>query len=180
MWKLCQLLSSQGKSNYDGIIRKYSSFFGGLDHVIATGEDINIFIVNNEIYANTGGQSSKATPIGAVAQFASSGKKINRKDLGALFLTYGNVYVAQVAMGANKYQLLKAIHEAVNYKGPSVIIAYAPCTSHAIKGGMSRVQEEMKRAVESGFWNLYRYNPEKEQLFGLFQYLNDIERNRSR
>lgn len=137
----------------------YDIGFGGLDHVIATGEDINVFVVDTEVYSNTGGQSSKATPLGAVAQFCASGKKSAKKDLGAMLMTYGNVYVAQVAMGADSNQLLKAIKEAESYKGPSVIIAYTPCLSHGIKIGMDKVQEEMKRAVNCGYWILYRYNP---------------------
>ena len=137
----------------------YDIGFGGLDHVVAGGEDINIFIVDTEVYSNTGGQSSKATPIGAVAQFASSGKKSYKKDLGSIFMTYGNVYVAQVAMGADPNQLVKVLKEAEAYPGPSVIVAYTPCGAHGIKMGMCNVQAEMKRAVDSGYWNLYHYNP---------------------
>ncbi len=140
----------------------YDIGFGGLDHVIASGEDINVFVVDTEVYSNTGGQSSKATPLGAVAQFAASGKKSKKKDLGAMLMTYGNVYVAQVAMGADANQLMKAVKEAQNYKGPSVIIAYTPCLSHGIKIGMDKVQEEMKRAVDCGYWILYRYNPDAD------------------
>ncbi len=138
----------------------YDIGFGGLDHVIASGEDINVFVVDTEVYSNTGGQSSKATPLGAVAQFASAGKRSRKKDLGAIFQTYGNVYVAQVAMGADANQLIKALHEAEMHKGPSVVIAYTPCVSHGIKAGMANVQHEMKRAVDAGYWTLYRYNPE--------------------
>ena len=141
----------------------YDIGFGGLDHVVASGEDINVFVVDTEVYSNTGGQSSKATPLGAVAQFASSGKRSKKKDLGAIFQTYGNVYVAQVAMGADPNQLIKAIHEAEMHKGPSVIIAYTPCINHGIKAGMANVQNEMKRAVDSGYWTLYRYNPNTEK-----------------
>lgn len=137
----------------------YDIGFGGLDHVIASGEDINVFVVDTEIYSNTGGQSSKATPLGAVAQFASSGKKSRKKDLGAIFQTYGNVYVAQVAMGADPNQLIKALKEAQQHKGPSVIVAYTPCAAHGIKAGMQNVQQEMKRAVDAGYWTLYRYDP---------------------
>ncbi len=140
----------------------YDIGFGGLDHVIASGEDINVFIVDTEVYSNTGGQSSKATPLGAVAQFCASGKKSKKKDLGAMLMTYGNVYVAQVAMGADANQLTKALKEAQNYKGPSVIIAYTPCLSHGIKLGMDKVQQEMKRAVDCGYWILYRYNPDAD------------------
>ena len=141
----------------------YDIGFGGLDHVIASGEDINVFVVDTEVYSNTGGQSSKATPLGAVAQFASSGKRSKKKDLGAIFQTYGNVYVAQVAMGADANQLIKALHEAEQHKGPSVIIAYTPCVAHGIKAGMANVQNEMKRAVDAGYWTLYRYNPSAEK-----------------
>ena len=137
----------------------YDIGFGGLDHVISMGEDINVFIVDTEVYSNTGGQSSKATPLGAVAQFASSGKKTGKKDLGKMMMTYGSCYVASVAMGADMNQLLKAITEAEAYPGPSVIIAYAPCINHGIKAGMDSAQEEMKRAVQAGYWPLYRYNP---------------------
>ena len=140
----------------------YDIGFGGLDHVIAQGENINVFVIDTEVYSNTGGQSSKATPVGAVAQFASSGKKSRKKDLGAIMMTYGNVYVAQVAMGADMNQLLRVLKEAESYDGPSVVIAYCPCVSHGIRGGMSKVQTEMKRAVESGYWNLYHYDPRKE------------------
>ena len=141
----------------------YDIGFGGLDHVIASGEDINVFVVDTEVYSNTGGQSSKATPLGAVAQFASSGKRSKKKDLGAIFQTYGNVYVAQVAMGADANQLIKALHEAEQHKGPSVVIAYTPCVAHGIKAGMANVQNEMKRAVDAGYWTLYRYNPNAEK-----------------
>jgi len=141
----------------------YDIGFGGLDHVIASGEDINVFVIDTEVYSNTGGQSSKATPLGAVAQFASAGKRSRKKELGAIFQTYGNVYVAQVAMGADPNQLIKAIHEAEMHKGPSVIVAYTPCVAHGIKAGMSEVQNEMKRAVDSGYWTLYRYNPNAEK-----------------
>ena len=141
----------------------YDIGFGGLDHVVASGEDINVFVIDTEVYSNTGGQSSKATPLGAVAQFASSGKKSRKKDLGAIFRTYGNVYVAQVAMGADPNQLIRAIREAEAHKGPSVIVAYTPCSAHGIKAGMANVQAEMKRAVDAGYWLLYRYDPEKPQ-----------------
>lgn len=137
----------------------YDIGFGGLDHVLASGENVNVLVFDTEVYSNTGGQSSKATPFGAVAQFASDGKRTGKKDLGMMAMTYGNVYVAQVAMGADKSQLLKAVQEAEAYDGPSLIICYAPCISHGLKCGMSDVQGEMKRAVEAGYWHLYRYNP---------------------
>ena len=145
----------------------YDIGFGGLDHVVASGENVNVFIVDTEMYSNTGGQSSKATPLGAVAKFAWSGKKSRKKDLGAILRSYGNVYVAQVSMGADPVQLLKAIREAESYDGPSVIIAYTPCSSHGICLGMQRVQEEMKRAVSSGYWNLYRFDPRLDHPFQL-------------
>ena len=144
---------------YGGDGWAYDIGFGGLDHVIASGANINTLVIDTEVYSNTGGQSSKATPIGAVAQFASAGKKTRKKDLGAIFMTYGNVYVASVSMGANPAQLLKVLKEAEEYDGPSVIVAYTPCITHGIKAGMGSTQEEMKRAVESGYWTLYHYDP---------------------
>ena len=148
---------------YGGDGWAYDIGFGGLDHVLAMGENVNALIVDTEVYSNTGGQSSKSTPIGAVAQFCISGKKVAKKDLGAMLMTYGNIYVAQVAMGADMNQLIKAMREAEEYEGPSVIIAYTPCLAHGIKGGMGSAQEEMKRAVASGYWTLYRYDPRKEK-----------------
>ena len=145
----------------------YDIGFGGLDHVVASRENVNVFIVDTEVYSNTGGQSSKATPVGAVAKFAWSGKKTGKKDLGAILMSYGYVYVAQVSMGADPAQLIRAVREAEEYDGPSVIIAYTPCTSHGICLGMGRVQEEMKRAVQSGYWPLYRFDPREEQPFHL-------------
>ena len=144
---------------YGGDGWAYDIGFGGLDHVIATGANINTLVIDTEVYSNTGGQSSKATPIGAVAQFASAGKKTRKKDLGAIFMTYGNVYVASVSMGANPNQLIKVLKEAEEYDGPSVIVAYTPCITHGIKTGMGSAQQEMKRAVESGYWTLYHYDP---------------------
>ncbi|HBN85455.1 MAG TPA: pyruvate:ferredoxin (flavodoxin) oxidoreductase, partial [Clostridiales bacterium] len=138
----------------------YDIGFGGLDHVLASGEDINVLVFDTEVYSNTGGQASKATPTGSVAQFAAAGKATGKKDLGRIAMTYGYVYVAQVAMGANQNQLIKAITEAEQYNGPSLIIAYAPCINHGIKAGMSCTQAQEKNAVESGYWHLYRYNPE--------------------
>lgn len=152
---------------YGGDGWAYDIGFGGLDHVIATGENVNVFVIDTEMYSNTGGQSSKATPVGAVAKFASAGKKSKKKDLGSMLMTYGNVYVAQVAMGADPAQLIKAVKEAEEYDGPSVIVAYTPCASHGICIGMQNVQEEMKRAVQSGYWHLYRYDPRKEHPFQL-------------
>ncbi|WP_352418712.1 pyruvate:ferredoxin (flavodoxin) oxidoreductase [Proteiniborus sp.] len=137
----------------------YDIGYGGLDHVLASGENINVLVFDTEVYSNTGGQSSKSTPTAAVAKFAASGKKVKKKDLGMIAAQYGYVYVAQVAMGADKNQFLKAITEAESYDGPSLIIAYAPCINHGIKEGMGRTQNQSKKAVESGYWHLYRYNP---------------------
>ena len=137
----------------------YDIGFGGVDHVLASGEDINIFVFDTEVYSNTGGQASKASNIGQVAQFAAAGKTIAKKSLAEIAMTYGYVYVAQVAMGANMNQTLKAIAEAEAYHGPSLIIGYAPCEMHSIKGGMTNCQGEMKKAVECGYWNLFRFNP---------------------
>ncbi len=138
----------------------YDIGYGGLDHVLASGENINILVFDTEVYSNTGGQASKATPAAAVAKFAASGKRIKKKDLGMMAISYGYVYVAQVGMGADKNQLMKAMVEAERYNGPSLIIAYAPCINHGMKKGMGKSQENIKEAVESGYWNLYRYNPE--------------------
>ena len=140
----------------------YDIGYGGLDHVIASGEDVNILVLDTEVYSNTGGQSSKSTPLGAIAQFAAQGKRIRKKDLGLMATTYGYVYVAQIAMGADNAQCLKAIREAEAYPGPSLIIAYAPCINHGLKakGGMGKSQAEEAKAVECGYWHLWRYNPE--------------------
>ncbi|MEN8227248.1 MAG: pyruvate:ferredoxin (flavodoxin) oxidoreductase [Bacteroidota bacterium] len=137
----------------------YDIGYGGLDHVIASGEDVNILVMDTEVYSNTGGQASKATPVGAVAKFAASGKKIRKKDLGMMAMTYGYVYVAQVSMGASQSQFLKAVREAEAYPGPSIIIAYSPCINHGLRSGMGKTQGQGKFAVESGYWHLYRYNP---------------------
>ena len=139
--------------------------YGGVDHVLASGEDVNIFVFNTEVYSNTGGQASKASNIGQVAQFAAAGKELKSKSLAEMAMTYGYVYVAQVAMGANKVQTLKAIAEAEAYKGPSLIIGYAPCEMHSIKGGMENCQKEMDKAVKCGYWNLFRFNPAAEKPF---------------
>jgi pyruvate-ferredoxin/flavodoxin oxidoreductase len=138
----------------------YDIDFGGLDHVIAMGDDINLFIMDTEVYSNTGGQCSKSTPTASVAKLAAAGKKIRKKDLGLIAMTYGYVYVAQIAMGADMNQTIKAINEAESYKGPSVIIAYSPCVSHGIKTGMGTSIMEERRAVEAGYWHLYRFNPD--------------------
>ncbi|HOJ10267.1 MAG TPA: pyruvate:ferredoxin (flavodoxin) oxidoreductase [Clostridiales bacterium] len=138
----------------------YDIGFGGLDHVLASGDDVNIFVMDTEVYSNTGGQSSKATPAAAVAKFAASGKRTGKKDLGLIAMTYGHVYVAQIAMGADMNQTMKAIAEAERYKGPSLIIAYSPCINHGIKTGMGTSIMEEKKAVETGYWQLYRFNPD--------------------
>ena len=137
----------------------YDIGFGGLDHVLASGEDVNVMVFDTEVYSNTGGQASKATNIGAVAQFAAAGKAIQKKSLAEIAMSYGYIYVAQVAMGANPQQTLKAIAEAEAYPGPSLVIGYAPCEMHSIKGGMKNCQSEMKKAVECGYWNMFRFNP---------------------
>ncbi|AOY75226.1 pyruvate:ferredoxin (flavodoxin) oxidoreductase [Clostridium formicaceticum] len=138
----------------------YDIGYGGLDHVIASGEDVNILVMDTEVYSNTGGQSSKASPTAAIAKFAAAGKRTKKKDLGMMAMSYGYVYVAQVAMGADKNQLMKAVKEAEAYKGPSIIIAYSPCIAHGIGAGMGKTQEQAKKAVEAGYWHLYRFNPE--------------------
>ena len=136
----------------------YDIGYGGLDHVLAQDEDVNVLVVDTEVYSNTGGQSSKATPTGPIAKFAAAGKRTKKKDLGLMAMSYGYVYVAKVCMGADPNQLLKAVNEAEAYKGPSLIIAYAPCINHGINMGHS--QEEAKKAVEAGYWPMYRYNPD--------------------
>jgi pyruvate-ferredoxin/flavodoxin oxidoreductase len=138
----------------------YDIGYGGLDHVLASGQDVNVLVFDTEVYSNTGGQSSKSTPTAAIAQFAASGKRTKKKDLGMMAMSYGYVYVAQIAMGASQAQTLKAIAEAEAYPGPSLIIAYAPCINHGLKDGMGHVQAEMKKAVDSGYWALYRFNPQ--------------------
>ena len=140
----------------------YDIGYGGLDHVIASGKNVNILVLDTEVYSNTGGQSSKATPVGAIAKFAASGKRVRKKDLGLMATTYGYVYVAQIAMGADQAQTLKALREAEAYDGPSLIIAYAPCINHGLKKGMGKSQAEEKAAVECGYWHLWRYNPALE------------------
>jgi pyruvate-ferredoxin/flavodoxin oxidoreductase len=137
----------------------YDIGYGGLDHVIASGKDINLLVLDTEVYSNTGGQSSKSTPVGAVAKFAAAGKRVRKKDLGMMAMSYGYVYVAQVAMGASQAQFFKAVKEAEAYPGPSVIIAYSPCINHGLRAGMGKAQDEAARAVESGYWHLYRFNP---------------------
>jgi len=154
-----QYLAKRSQWIFGGDGWAYDIGFGGLDHVLASGDDVNVLVFDTEVYSNTGGQSSKATHTAAVAKFAASGKRTKKKDLGMIAMSYGYVYVAQVAMGADKNQLLKAITEAEAYLGPSLIIAYAPCINHGIKSGMGTTQEESRRAVAAGYWDLYRYNP---------------------
>ncbi len=154
-----EFLSKKSVWAFGGDGWAYDIGFGGLDHVLASGKDINMLVLDTEVYSNTGGQSSKATNVGAVAQFAAAGKRTRKKDLGMMLMSYGYVYVAQCAMGADPAQTLKAIREAEAYPGPAVVICYAPCTAHGIKGSMVNCQQEMKRAVEAGYWHLYRYNP---------------------
>ena len=146
----------------------YDIGFGGLDHVLAQDEDVNVFVFNTEVYSNTGGQASKASNIGQVAQFAAAGKELKSKSLAEIAMSYGYIYVAQVAMGANPAQTIKAIKEAEAYPGPSLIIGYAPCEMHSIKkGGMTNCQGEMQRAVDCGYWNLFRYDPSAAKPFAL-------------
>jgi pyruvate-ferredoxin/flavodoxin oxidoreductase len=137
----------------------YDIGFGGLDHVIASGEDVNIMVFDTEVYSNTGGQSSKSTPTGAIAQFAAAGKEVKKKDLAAIAMSYGYVYVAQIGQGADYNQTLKAISEAESYKGPSIVIAYAPCINHGIRIGMGKAQTRIKDAVTAGYWHLFRFDP---------------------
>ena len=160
IYDLRDLLVKKSQWIFGGDGWAYDIGYGGLDHVLASGHDVNVIVFDTEMYSNTGGQSSKATPTGSVAKFAAAGKRTKKKDLGMMAMSYGYVYVAKVCMGANPAQLLKAMVEAEAYKGPSLIIAYAPCINHGIKAGMNKVQDEAKRAVEAGYWPLYRYNPD--------------------
>ena len=160
IYDLRDLLVKKSQWIFGGDGWAYDIGYGGLDHVLAMDEDVNVLVMDTEVYSNTGGQSSKAPPTGSVAKFAAAGKRTKKKDLGMMAMSYGYVYVAKVCMGANPNQLLKAMVEAEAYKGPSLIIAYAPCINHGIKAGMSKVQDEAKRAVEAGYWPLYRYNPD--------------------
>ncbi|MBR3186912.1 MAG: pyruvate:ferredoxin (flavodoxin) oxidoreductase, partial [Lachnospiraceae bacterium] len=154
-----QFLAKKSQWVFGGDGWAFDIGYGGVDHILASGKDINVFCFNTEVYSNTGGQSSKATPIGAVAQFAAGGKEVKQKDLAAMAMSYGYVYVAQISMGADRNQCIKAIAEAEAYPGPSLIIAYAPCINHGIKKGMAKVQDEEKLAVTTGYWNLFRFNP---------------------
>ncbi|MBO7076882.1 MAG: pyruvate:ferredoxin (flavodoxin) oxidoreductase, partial [Bacteroidales bacterium] len=160
---LKQFIPARSQWIFGGDGASYDIGYGGLDHVLASGENVNILVLDTEVYSNTGGQSSKATPVGAIAKFAASGKKIRKKDLGMMAMSYGYVYVAQVAMGASPVQYMNAIKEAEAYDGPSLIIAYAPCINHGLKAGMGLSQKEEKLAVECGYWHLYRFNPALEE-----------------
>ncbi len=159
---LSQYLIKRSQWIIGGDGASYDIGYGGLDHVIASGKDVNILVLDTEVYSNTGGQSSKATPVGAIAKFAAAGKRVRKKDLGLMATTYGYVYVAQIAMGADQAQTLKAIREAEAYPGPSLLIAYAPCINHGLRAGMGKSQEEMENAVKCGYWHLWRYNPALE------------------
>jgi pyruvate-ferredoxin/flavodoxin oxidoreductase len=161
--ELKHFIAARSQWIFGGDGASYDIGYGGLDHVLASGENVNILVLDTEVYSNTGGQSSKATPAGAIAKFAASGKKIRKKDLGMMAISYGYVYVAQVAMGASPVQYMNAIKEAEAYDGPSLIIAYAPCINHGLKAGMGLSQKEEKLAVECGYWHLYRYNPALEE-----------------
>ena len=160
IWEMNDLLTKKSMWIFGGDGWAYDIGYGGLDHVLASGADVNVLVMDTEVYSNTGGQASKATPLGSIAKFAAAGKRTGKKDLGRMAMSYGYVYVASVSMGANKQQVLKAIKEAEAYKGPSLIIAYAPCINQGIRKGMGKSMEEGKLAVESGYWPLYRYNPE--------------------
>lgn len=160
IWDMNDMLTKKSVWVIGGDGWAYDIGYGGLDHVMAAGQDINILVLDTEVYSNTGGQASKATPLGSIAKFAAAGKRTGKKDLGRIAMTYGYVYVASVSMGANKQQVLKAFKEAEAYKGPSIVIAYAPCINQGIRKGMGKSMEEAKNAVESGYWPLYRYNPE--------------------
>ena len=161
--ELKNFIAARSQWIFGGDGASYDIGYGGLDHVLASGENVNILVLDTEVYSNTGGQSSKATPAGAIAKFAASGKKIRKKDLGMMAISYGYVYVAQVAMGASPVQYMNAIKEAEAYDGPSLLIAYAPCINHGLKAGMGLSQKEEKLAVECGYWHLYRYNPALEE-----------------
>jgi pyruvate-ferredoxin/flavodoxin oxidoreductase len=139
----------------------YDIGYGGLDHVLASGENVNVCMLDTEVYSNTGGQASKATPLGSIAKFAFAGKRTNKKDLGHIFMSYGDIYVASIAMGADKQQTIKAVREAHSYDGPSLLLAYVPCINHGITRGMGKSQDEAKRAVEAGYWPLYRFDPRR-------------------
>ena len=156
-----EFLSKKSMWIFGGDGWAYDIGFGGVDHALASGEDINILVFDTEVYSNTGGQASKSTPVGSVAQFAAAGKSVKKKDLASIMMSYGYVYVAQVAMGADMNQCLKAMHEAESYHGPSIVIAYAPCINHGIKGGMGVSMNEEKKAVAAGYWHTFRFDPRR-------------------
>ncbi|MDR2055063.1 MAG: pyruvate:ferredoxin (flavodoxin) oxidoreductase, partial [Desulfovibrio sp.] len=160
LWEMEDLFTKKSVWIFGGDGWGYDIGYGGLDHVLACGDDINVLLMDTEVYSNTGGQSSKATPLGAVAQFAAAGKRTGKKDIGRMAMTYGYVYVASIAMGADKQHVLKVFREAEAYKGPSLIIAYAPCINQGLRKGMGKSMEEAKLAVQCGYWPLYRYNPD--------------------
>jgi len=160
IWEMNDLLTKKSVWIFGGDGWAYDIGYGGLDHVLASGKDVNVLVFDTEVYSNTGGQASKSTPLGSIAKFAASGKRTGKKDLGRMAMTYGYVYVASVSMGANKQQVIKALKEAEAYHGPSLIIAYAPCINQGIRKGMGKSMEEAKLAVDCGYWPLYRYNPE--------------------
>ena len=154
-----RLLAKKSQWIFGGDGWAYDIGFGGVDHVLASGRDINVMVFDTEVYSNTGGQSSKSTPTGAIAQFAAGGKETKKKDMASIAMSYGYVYVAQISMGADFNQTVKAIAEAEAYPGPSLIIAYAPCINHGIKKGMAKAQTEEELAVKAGYWHCFRYNP---------------------
>ena len=158
-----QYLSKKSQWILGGDGWAYDIGFGGLDHVLACGQDVNVLVFDTEVYSNTGGQSSKSTPTGATAQFAAGGKDVKKKDLAAIAMSYGYVYVAQIAMGSDMNQCIKAFVEAESYNGPSLIIAYAPCINHGVKGGLKNAQAEEKRAVEAGYWHNFRFDPRRTE-----------------
>ena len=159
LWHMSDLFTKKSFWVFGGDGWGYDIGYGGLDHVLASGADINILVLDTEVYSNTGGQASKATPLGSIAKFAAAGKRVKKKELGRMVMTYGYVYVASVSMGADMNQVLKAFKEAEAYKGPSLIIAYAPCINQGIRKGMGKSMEEAKLAVKTGYWPLYRFNP---------------------
>ena len=158
-WHMADLFTKKSFWIFGGDGWAYDIGYGGLDHVLASGADINVLVLDTEVYSNTGGQASKSTPLGSIAKFAAAGKRMKKKELGRMAMTYGYVYVASVSMGADMNQVLKAFKEAEAYKGPSIIIAYAPCINQGIRKGMGKSMEEAKLAVKTGYWPLYRFNP---------------------
>jgi pyruvate-ferredoxin/flavodoxin oxidoreductase len=160
LWDMADLFAKKSFWVFGGDGWAYDIGYGGLDHVLASGADVNVLVLDTEVYSNTGGQASKATPLGSIAKFAAAGKRVKKKELGRMAMTYGYVYVASVSMGADMNQVIKAFKEAEAYKGPSLIIAYAPCINQGIRKGMGRSMEEAKLAVKTGYWPLYRFHPD--------------------